>query len=262
MWHALAVTAREPSPPHTLLSSTNRSAIDGALYGSRLLRPTRPTLGAARRIVGDEEEPRAAWERAAAQSLIPAAWLCRAPTLEDDPPELERDHPPSLAHVLIFASDAAAIETCHALARALALALSAWGVCDASASPVWRIAPRAQWRPAGLHPLLLLHARAAMPKASLFDGVRLSFLTASRESPASREVADTLRFAALWRAATVMPDLPTGRTFAPALCPSGFDADQPERWPDPWLPLLEILALGYAVHRYERQRLVLVAPSL
>jgi hypothetical protein len=236
--------------------------VDGAHFGERLLRPARPTLGAARVLAREEEDLRALWERAAAQSLIPASWLERAPLIEDDLEGAERDAPATAGHALVFASDAAAIETVQTLARSLAYALSVWGVCDADASPRWRLVERSAWRPAGLHPLLLMHARVAMPKASLFDGVRLSFLGASRDAASAREVADTLRFAALWRAAATMRDGATGRSFAAALSPPGFDPDAPESWPDPWTPLLEIVGLGYAVHVYERRRIVLVAPAL
>ncbi|MBL8678747.1 MAG: hypothetical protein JNK05_06260 [Myxococcales bacterium] len=249
---------RSAKPPENTASVT----VDGAHYGARLLRPSRPTLGAARVLAREEEDLRALWERAAAQALIPSSWLEQAPMLDEDPEDLVRDAPPTTAHALVFASDASAIETVQTLARSLAHALAAWGVCDADAAPQWRLVARSAWRPAGLHPLLLLHARVAMPKASLFDGVRLSFLAASRDAASAREVADTLRFAALWRAAATLRDGSPTRSFASALCPFGFDDTSPERWPDPWTPLLEIVGLGYAVHAYERRRIVLVAPTL
>lgn len=249
---------RRAQPPEI----TETSSVDGAYFGARLLRPTRPMLGAVRVLAREEEDLRALWERAAAQSLIPPSWLERAPLLDEEPEDAERDAPTSHAQAMVFASDAAAIETAQTLARTLAHALSAWGVCDAAATPRWRLVPRSVWRPVGLHPLLLLHARVAMPKASLFDGVRLSFLAASRDAASAREVADTLRFAALWRAAATLRDGSPTRSFASALCPFGFDDRAPETWPDPWTPLLEIVGLGYAVHAYERKRIVLVAPTL
>lgn len=260
----ILVTARKSNATTSWLigDRARERAVDGAHYGARLLRPVRPTLGAAKVLVRDTDDPREAWERAVAQSLIPESWAAHCPALEEDPVSITREHPPTLAHVLAFASDATAIETVHALARSLTTALSAWGVCDPSAIACWKLASRAQWKPQGLHPLLLLHARAAMPKASLFDGVRIAFLAATRECASAREVADTLRFAALWRAAASLADGATGERFSSALCPPGYDAHAPETWPDPWKPLFEIVALGYAVHRYERSRIVLVAPTI
>lgn len=257
------MTVRKTRPTTSWLvgDRAGERAVDGAHYGARLLRPIRPTLGAAKVLVRDTEDPREAWERAVAQSLVPEAWAAHCPSLADDPVELQRDHPPTLAHVLAFASDATAIETVHALSRSLIAALSAWSVCEPTAIASWRLVSRAQWKPQGLHPLLLLHARAAMPKASLFDGVRISFLAATRECASAREVADTLRFAALWRAAASLSDGATGERFSSALCPPGYDPNAPESWPDPWKPLFEIIALGYAVHTYEKTRLVLVAPT-
>jgi hypothetical protein len=219
-------------------------------------------LGAAKALVCDTNDPREAWERAMAQSLIPDSWLSHCPRLDEDLVETAREYPPTLAHVLVFASDAVAIETVHTLARSLVAALSAWGVCEPSAKPCWKLVSRAQWKPQGLHPLLLLHARAAMPKASLFDGVRISFLAATRDCASARDIADTLRFAALWRAAASLSDGPSGMRFSRALCPPGYDPDKPDTWPDPWSPLLEIVALGYAIHRYERERIVLAAPTI
>lgn len=234
---------------------------DAARLGARLLRPARPTLGAARALVRESEDPREAWERAAAQALIAPAWEHLCPPLEDDPIGLERDHPPTLAHLCMFAADAAALETVHALARTLITALSAWDVCDRGARFAWKIADRSSWTPAGLHPLVLMHSRVAMPKASLFDGVRLSFLAASRDCAGARHVADTLRFAALWRAAASLFEGVKEVPFARALAPKGYDPDAQWTWPDPWTPLAEIVALGYAVHRYERGQIVLVAPQ-
>ncbi len=256
------MTARKRTEPAWLIGDrAGARSVDGAYLGARLLRPTRATLGAARVLVRDTEDPREAWERAVAQSLVPGSWAESAPKLAEDERDVVREHPPTLAHVLAFASDAHGIETVHTLARSLSFALSAWGVCEPDASACWMLAARARWKPQRLHPLLLLHAREAMPKASLFDGVRISFLAATRECAAAREVADTARFAALWRAAATLSDGATGQRFSSALCPKGFAPDAPESWPDPWTPLLEIIALGYAVHTYERERLVLVAPT-
>jgi hypothetical protein len=257
------VTVRRTRSPEFMVGDrAGERSIDGAYFGTRLLRPMRSTLGAARVLARDTHDPREAWERAVAQSLIPESWAERCPRLFEDPLEQVRDHPPTLAHVVAFASDAVAIETVHALAQTLTTALSAWGVCDRGAIACWRLVQRAQWRPQGLHPLLLLHARVAMPKASLFDGVRLSFLGATRDCVAAREVADTLRFAALWRAAATLSSGATGERFSRALSPDGYDPAKPDSWPDPWTPLLEIIALGYAVQSYERERLVLVAPTV
>ncbi len=236
-------------------------AIDGAYFGPKLLRPARPTLGAARAIARDSDDPQEAWERACAQGLVSQRWVEKSPSVFEADPGAERGHPPTIGHVVAFASDAVAIETATTLGRALARALSAWEVCDPDADVRWTLQARGHWRPRGLHPLILLHARAAMPKASLFDGVRLAFLGTSRDCPGAREVADVLRFAALWRAAAQWTEGPSWQRFSQGIAPPRHDPAAPERWADPWAPVLEILALGYAVHLYERGRIVLVAPS-
>ncbi len=245
-------------------SSDPARRIDGALYGARLLRPSRPHLRAARALfseVSGADALREGWERAYARGLIHAEWLERCPDTRESIERGTTDHPPTRGYALAFASDGPGVATATELGRALAVALSAWGVCAPDARVRWILRDRERWRPAGLHPLVLLHARATMPKASLFDGVRLACVTASRGCPGAREVADVLRFAALWRAAAEGIEGPSWGRMSWGLAPPGYPPEAPRAWPDPWEPWLGILALGYAVESYAREEVALVAPE-
>jgi hypothetical protein len=238
--------------------------IDGGFYGARLLRPSRPHARAARELFSEGLEGdalREGWERAYARGIIDAEWLTRCPDTREGLETGAREVPPTGAHAAVFVADPAGVRTATELGRALAQALSAWGACAHDARVVWTVCDRERWRPAGLHPLVLLHARATMPKASLFDGIRLACVSASRGCPGARDVADILRFAALWRAAAEGTEGPSWSRMSRGLAPEGYPPDAPEAWPDPWEPWLGILALGYAVGSYARGELALVAPE-
>jgi hypothetical protein len=233
-------------------------AIDGAYYGRRLLKPERRTIADAWVVAYGQQDVKEAWERLAARGAIATEWLEHGPAVAQ--PDLSvACQPTSSEEVIAFASDAAGVSSCIQLAQELARALSAWNVCEPSAQIQWIVRPRQEWSPRHLHPMVLLHATTSMRRASLFDRVRLDFVAAASSCPSVAMVADTVRYAALWRATAMF-----GReqpSYGAQLAPPGFERRPFELWPDPWGAWLEILALGYAVDCFERTRITLVAPQ-
>lgn len=247
--------------PETALSSEEKSMqtlIDGASYGRLLLKPERPFLAETWTVATEDADLREAWERLAARGVIPSEWLERGPAMAQ--PDGSISYLPSTVdEVIAFASDAKGIHNCIHLGQELGRALSAWNICDPSVEIQWIVRPRNSWTARHLHPLVRLHATTSMPRASLFDRVRLDFIGAAHSCASAWQVADLLRFAALWKATAMFGREQPG--YSAALAPVGMEKTTFEQWPDPWGPWLAILALGYAVDCYERTRITLVAPQ-
>ncbi|MDP3277885.1 MAG: hypothetical protein Q8Q09_22060 [Deltaproteobacteria bacterium] len=229
-------------------------SIDGGALGALLLKPPRRALKPLWDLLRECDSYDEQRERLVSQDVVPSQWLEDPPSFCD---ELGRDQAsPTPTECLAIAADSQGIVAATELARAMIQALSRWQLCAHDAQVRWCFVPRARWRPRTLHPMIMHHARFTMPRANLYDRVRLSFLERARSCAGAREIADTVRFAALWRATAHGID----PLYSGALAPPSMRDRPPHEWPDPWEPLLGLLSLGYAPHEYTPTRWILVGP--
>jgi hypothetical protein len=232
---------------------------DEPALSDRLFRPERAQLSAATDAVRGESDPRAAWETLAVRGLIPNDWVdtrdrrFRAP----DAPAIDLSHPPTVAGAIAIASDVAGVLRAEALAREVAARFAPWFPwCDPHAA-VWRLFRRVT--DVSLHADdLLREIRTALARSSRVEPLQpQNGRRASALAPVGSVFERQRECARCWRwSADARQHVQTrGRgAYRTPASPAALRFDQ---LANPFPPLFDLWATGYALDRLEPAAVVL-----
>lgn len=241
-------------------------AFDFMRIAEHVLRPERAGLAAARGAVAGLVDAGAAWARLVARGVIPETWACDPRRSYEHAGGAWGSHPATIEACVALASDPKGVAAAEMHAREFAARMT---LCGGGAEPCVR------WRVGGLtkHDLVAWPARE--PTGALHQellGVHEGADTTEWDTeaawvlhrdvprqrwPDSLDCADPAAFgrftreisaSELWLSAALNGYVLAGRPVA------GL--------PDPFVPLFEIWALGYAVDVLFSEAVVLVAPAI
>lgn len=262
-------------------------------FAQRLLNPSRPQLDAVREALAGLDQGDEAWETLAARELIPVEWTttsarqivsngfrcdqCESAVFTGHAADCERASVPStIEAAATLACDPKGVTAAEALARTCFERL--YGDTAAREAPlIWRVSPLDNWGPRGdKRPG---YARAKSAKPGTWDEFRRF-----RDALAVRTELPVPDGYVLWKDGLYVPKFGPrygeySRWQAAPLFEIHFgnwlracERDAVNHWswalsarekkPNPFTPLCEVWALGYAVEHVDDETIVLYAPQI